>query len=116
MFSGLARLQCRAAGASQPLAKKACCSPSTEELEFFSWESRPWRGLGKLQASMPGRWRGPGGGEWMFSGLALRTRRILHGFCMNIETCHFDMWFFARFCTVFACGTACSFSHVEQLA
>ena len=39
---------------------------------------------------------------------------ILHGFCMNIETCHFDMLVFARFCTVFACGTACFFSH-EQL-
>ena len=34
---------------------------------------------------------------------------FLHGFCMNIETCHFDMLVFARFCTVFACGTACFF-------
>ena len=36
-------------------------------------------------------------GKWMFVGLALRTRRILHGFCMNIETCHFNM---LVFCTV----------------
>ena len=37
--------------------KKACCSPPpTGGLEFFSWEkSRPWRGLGRLQAPMPGR-------------------------------------------------------------
>ena len=41
--------------------KKACCSPPPAGgLEFFSWEkSRPWRGLGRLQA-MPGR-RGRGG-------------------------------------------------------
>ena len=30
-----------------------------DSFEFFSWEeSRPWRGLGRLQAPMPGRWRG----------------------------------------------------------
>ena len=35
----------------------------------------------------------------MFSGLALRTRRILHGFCM-----------------VFACGTACAFFCMTRTA
>ena len=39
--------------------KKRAAVLRTGGLEFFSWEeSRPWRGLGRLEASMPGRWRG----------------------------------------------------------
>ena len=81
--------------------------------------------------------QGPGG-EWMFSGLpcethiahiahiartrgtgglALRTRRILHGFCMVFAWFLHDMWNSLLFCTVLhavlhgmTCGTACFFA------
>ena len=50
--AGAAGLLCRAAGASQPLAKKACCSPPTEDWNFFPGKN-PELGLGR--APMPGR-------------------------------------------------------------
>ena len=51
----------------------------------------------------------------MFGGLALR-RRILHGFCMNIETCHFDMLVFCTVLHGFCMWNSLFFSHVEHLA
>ena len=57
----------------------------------------------------------------MFGGLALRTRRILHGFCM-VFACGTACAFFCMTrtaCTVlrgFACGTACAFFCMTRTA
>ena len=40
---------------------------------------------------------------------------FLHGFCMNIETCHFDMLVFCTVLHGFCMWNSLFFSHVEQL-
>ena len=55
-YAGQAGLLCRAAGLAAIGKKKRAAVFPTGGLDFFSWEeSRPWRGLGRLQAPMPGR-------------------------------------------------------------
>ena len=57
MFSGLARLQCRAGGAAGEASMFAKTVGLDNSFDIFSWEeSRPWRGL-RCRAGGAAGWR-----------------------------------------------------------